>query len=166
MYIYICLSPLGPTKCRAWGGLWPHIYIYIYKSTTYNIYQLVQMGVWLINSIQTKQNLDLDNHSKSIFGKNIAMMQCSSENPITTFLSAELQPLKLVLKRKFDRNPWIQPRKLVCPTKVGASTLGKAYLWKPEKNFPWTGKTFNETLSKQKNTPKDSLGLFSLQNWI
>ena len=30
-YVYIiCLSPLGPTKCRAWGGLWPYIYIYIY----------------------------------------------------------------------------------------------------------------------------------------
>ena len=27
IYIYICLSPLGPTKYRAWGGLWPYIYI-------------------------------------------------------------------------------------------------------------------------------------------
>ena len=26
-YVNTCLSPLGPTKCRAWGGLLPYIYI-------------------------------------------------------------------------------------------------------------------------------------------
>ena len=35
-YVYICLSPLGPTKCRAWGGLWPYIYIYIFKTLAFD----------------------------------------------------------------------------------------------------------------------------------
>ena len=45
IYIYICLSPLGPTKCRAWGGLWPYIYIYIYIIYMYTIVQQIMIVI-------------------------------------------------------------------------------------------------------------------------